>query len=175
VVRVTDYQQVHKGDVLVELEDADYNAQVAQATSAAEAAQADIENNRQQRALQGGSLFSKYMPALSRKHQAGENLARVKDNVALGVQSAYNKRERTQRMVRVSEELVTLREEAQRVLQQQSRQGAALPSQVELARAHALEADTALLQSQLAYVESGNEMTVAIGETPPIGELRTNA
>jgi membrane fusion protein (multidrug efflux system) len=51
-VRVSDYQQVHKGDVLVELEDADYNAQVAQATAAIEAAQAAMENNRQQRALQ---------------------------------------------------------------------------------------------------------------------------
>jgi outer membrane protein TolC len=99
-------------------------------------------------------------------HRAQENLARVKDNIALGIRSAYNKRERTQRMVRVSEELVTLRKEAQRVVQQQSRQGAALPSQMELAQARALESEAALLQSQLAYIEAGNEMTVAIGETP---------
>jgi outer membrane protein TolC len=68
-------------------------------------------------------------------------------------------------MVRVSEELVTLRKEAQRLVQQQSGQGAALPSQVESARAHALQSEAALMQSQLAYIEAGNEMTVPIGET----------
>src|ERR1700751_5325312 len=39
-VRVTDYQQVRKGDLLVQLEDADYKAQVAQAIAAVEAAKA---------------------------------------------------------------------------------------------------------------------------------------
>ena len=45
-VKVSDYQQVHKGDLLVQLEDDDYLAQVAQATAAVEAAKAAIENNR---------------------------------------------------------------------------------------------------------------------------------
>jgi membrane fusion protein (multidrug efflux system) len=51
-VKVSDYQQVHKGDLLVELEDDDYQAQVAQASAAVEAAKAAIENNRRQRELQ---------------------------------------------------------------------------------------------------------------------------
>jgi membrane fusion protein, multidrug efflux system len=51
-VKVGDYQQVHKGDVLVELEDQDYKAQVAQATAAVEAAKAAIDNNRRQLELQ---------------------------------------------------------------------------------------------------------------------------
>ncbi|MFZ1973863.1 MAG: HlyD family secretion protein [Candidatus Acidiferrales bacterium] len=51
-VKVSDYQQVHKGDLLVQLEDDDYLAQVAQATAAVEAAKAAIENNRRQRELQ---------------------------------------------------------------------------------------------------------------------------
>ncbi|MFZ0523136.1 MAG: HlyD family secretion protein [Candidatus Acidiferrales bacterium] len=51
-VKVSDYQQVHKGDLLVQLEDDDYLAQVAQATAAVEAAKAGIENNRRQRELQ---------------------------------------------------------------------------------------------------------------------------
>src|SRR3974377_2237586 len=37
-VRVSDYQQVHKGDLLVELQDDDYQAQVAQANAAVDAA-----------------------------------------------------------------------------------------------------------------------------------------
>jgi membrane fusion protein, multidrug efflux system len=51
-VRVADYQKVKAGDLLVELEDEDYRAQVAQATAAIEAAHAAIENNRRQRELQ---------------------------------------------------------------------------------------------------------------------------
>src|SRR5437899_12563332 len=44
-VRVSDYQQVHKGDLLIDLEDSDYQAQVSQASAAVEAAKAAIENN----------------------------------------------------------------------------------------------------------------------------------
>jgi membrane fusion protein (multidrug efflux system) len=55
-VRVSDYQQVHKGDLLVELEDSDYQAQVAQATAVVEAAKAAIENNRRQRELQDARI-----------------------------------------------------------------------------------------------------------------------
>ena len=51
-VHVADYQQVHKGDLIVELEDDDYRAQVDQASAAVEAARAAIENNRRQRELQ---------------------------------------------------------------------------------------------------------------------------
>ena len=55
-VKVSDFQQVHKGDLCVELEDSDYLAQVAQATAAVEAAKAAIENNRRQRELQDARI-----------------------------------------------------------------------------------------------------------------------
>jgi membrane fusion protein (multidrug efflux system) len=55
-VRVSDYQQVQKGDLLVALEDDDYSAQVAQAVAAVEAAKAAIENNRRQRDLQDARI-----------------------------------------------------------------------------------------------------------------------
>jgi membrane fusion protein (multidrug efflux system) len=51
-VNVADYQQVHKGDLLVELQDDDYQAQVDQAKAAVEAARAGIEENLRQRQLQ---------------------------------------------------------------------------------------------------------------------------
>jgi len=51
-VAVSDYQQVHKGDLLVQLEDNDYKAQVSQASAAVEAAKAAVENNHRQRELQ---------------------------------------------------------------------------------------------------------------------------
>jgi membrane fusion protein (multidrug efflux system) len=55
-VKVADYQQVHKGDLLFELQDDDYQAQVAQATAAVEAAKAAIENNVRQRSLQDARI-----------------------------------------------------------------------------------------------------------------------
>ncbi len=51
-VHVADFQRVHKGDLIVELQDDDYRAQVDQATAAVDAARAAIENNRRQRELQ---------------------------------------------------------------------------------------------------------------------------
>jgi membrane fusion protein (multidrug efflux system) len=55
-VQVSDFQQVHKGDLIVELQDDDYRAQVAQASAAVEAAKAAIENNRRQRELQDSRI-----------------------------------------------------------------------------------------------------------------------
>jgi membrane fusion protein, multidrug efflux system len=55
-VKVSDYQQVHKGDLIVELEDDDFKAQVAQASAAVEAGKAAIENNRRQRELQDSKI-----------------------------------------------------------------------------------------------------------------------
>jgi membrane fusion protein, multidrug efflux system len=55
-VNVNDYQKVHKGDVLVQLEDDDYKAQVAQAVAGLEAAKAALENNRRQRELQDAKI-----------------------------------------------------------------------------------------------------------------------
>jgi membrane fusion protein (multidrug efflux system) len=55
-VKVNDYQQVHKGDLLVQLDDDDYKAQVAQAVAGVEAARAALENNRRQRELQDAKI-----------------------------------------------------------------------------------------------------------------------
>lgn len=55
-VNVSDFQRVHGGDLLVELQDDDYQAQAAQATAAVQAAKAAIENNRRQRELQDSRI-----------------------------------------------------------------------------------------------------------------------
>ena len=55
-VRVNDFQAVHKGDLLVQLDDRDYLAQVAQAEAGVEAARAALENNRRQRELQEAKI-----------------------------------------------------------------------------------------------------------------------
>src|SRR5215471_535857 len=55
-VKVNDYQQVRKGDLLVQLDDDDYKAQLAQAAAGVEAAKAALENNRRQRQLQDSKI-----------------------------------------------------------------------------------------------------------------------
>jgi len=55
-VNVADYQQVHKGDLLVELQDDDYQAQVDQAKAAVEAARAGIVENLRQRQLEDARI-----------------------------------------------------------------------------------------------------------------------
>jgi membrane fusion protein (multidrug efflux system) len=55
-VAVADYQQVHQGDLLVELEDDDFQAQVDQANAAIAAARAGIEENLRQRQLQDARI-----------------------------------------------------------------------------------------------------------------------
>src|SRR5271170_1211706 len=55
-VHVGDFQHVHKGDLIVELEDDDYRAQVNQASAAVAAGHAALENNRRQRELQDSRI-----------------------------------------------------------------------------------------------------------------------
>jgi outer membrane protein TolC len=98
--------------------------------------------------------------------QAEENLARIKEEVELRVQTAYNKLERTRQMIKVSEELLALRMESRRVFVQQTKEGTALQSQVDAAAAHELDAKTLLLQSQLDYIQAEDEMTEAMGIAP---------
>jgi membrane fusion protein (multidrug efflux system) len=76
-VKVSDFQQVHKGDLLVELEDDDYLAQVAQATAAVEAGKATIENNRRQRELQDARIGR----ALTGIDQAKAQIAAAEDGI----------------------------------------------------------------------------------------------
>jgi len=98
--------------------------------------------------------------------QAKENLARLKDEVELAVHTAYNKLERTQQMLQVSEEIVALRSESNRVLQQELLQGAALKSQAAMAAAQEYDAKALLLQSQLDYSQAHDEFIHAMGVAP---------
>ena len=97
--------------------------------------------------------------------QAREDLVRIRDEVAVRVQTALNKVERTQQMVAVSQELLATRQEARRVSAQQLQQGTYLSSQADAAAAQEFEAQTLLLQSQLEFAQAEDELTNAIGET----------
>lgn len=97
--------------------------------------------------------------------QGKENLARTIDEVEVKVQIAYDKLERTEQMVAVSQELLKAREEARRVSVQGLERGTYLRSQAEMAAAQESGAQTGLLQSQLEYVQAQDELNEAIGRS----------
>jgi outer membrane protein len=102
----------------------------------------------------------------ARLSEAKENLAKLTDGVELAVETAYNKLGRTQEMLKVSEEVLALRSESNRVLQQELLQGAALKSQAAMGTAQEYDAKALLLQSQLDYSEAHDEFIHAMGRTP---------
>ena len=92
-VHVEDFQQVHKGDLIVELQDDDYRAQVDQASAAVAAARAAIENNRRQRELQD----SKIAKAIAGIDQAKAQIAAAeagKEAVQAQLVRAHSERKR---------------------------------------------------------------------------------
>src|SRR5207302_10153413 len=99
-------------------------------------------------------------------HQAQEHLTKQTDDVELTVETAYNKLDRTQQMLKVSEEVVALRTESNRVLQRRLSQGAVLNSQAANATAQEYDAKALLLQSQLDFLQANDELLNAIGRTP---------
>ncbi len=98
--------------------------------------------------------------------QARENLARIRDEIEVKVQIAYNKLEQTGQMIAVSQELLAARKEAQRVAAQGLEQGTYLRSQAEAAVAQESEAQTQLLESQLEYAQALDQLNEAIGQSP---------
>ena len=98
--------------------------------------------------------------------QAKENLAKLTDEIELLVETAYNKLERTRQMLKVSEEVLALRTESNRVRQQELLRGAALNSQADTATAQEYDAKALLLQSQMDYLQAHDELLDAMGSAP---------
>jgi outer membrane protein len=98
--------------------------------------------------------------------QAKENLSKLTDAVELSVETAYNRLERTHEMLKVSEEVLALRAESNRVRQQELIRGAALNSQANTATAQEYDAKALLLQSQMDYLQAHDELLNAMGSAP---------
>jgi membrane fusion protein (multidrug efflux system) len=141
-VDVSDYQQVHKGELLVELEDNDYKAQVAQANAAVEAARAAIEINRRQRELQDASI----QRALAGIDQAKAQIAAAqagKNAVEANLVRARSERKR-------QEGLYQTQSTTQQSLEQAVAAEESLAGQYASSDAELTEARTALRSSELA-------------------------
>jgi membrane fusion protein (multidrug efflux system) len=84
---VSDYQRVKAGDLLVQLKDDDFKAQVAQAEAGVAAAQAAIENNARQKELQSSRIMQAQagvQAANSEIAQAAATIESARSDVANG-------------------------------------------------------------------------------------------
>jgi outer membrane protein len=114
----------------------------------------------------GGKRRNALRESNAKLDQARENLARIKDDVELNVETALNRLNRTKEMVDVSEQVLALRTESSRVTAQQLLRGEALQSQVDAGVAQELDAKALLLASQLDYIQAHDELLEAMGRAP---------
>jgi membrane fusion protein (multidrug efflux system) len=141
-VDVVDYQQVQKGDILVELQDDDYRAQVDQAEAAVAAARAGIEENLRQRQLQD-SRIAKAMAGID---QAKAQIAAAeagKDAVQAELIRARSERKR-------QEGLYQTHSATQQTLEAAVAVEGNLSAQFASRDADLIQAQTMLLSSELA-------------------------
>jgi outer membrane protein TolC len=98
--------------------------------------------------------------------QAEENLRRLKDEVAVTIDRSYNKLERTKSLVRVATQVVKLRQEGERLAQNQLTLGVILASDRRQATAASYQAQADFLQASLGYLLAWAELEQAVGRTP---------
>jgi outer membrane protein TolC len=100
--------------------------------------------------------------------EAEENLRRMKDDVATGIEKAYNKLEKARRMVVVANQVVELRGESERLAQNQLAQGEVLSSARSEATAASYKAQADYLQARLGYLLAWAELQQQAGITPGV-------
>jgi outer membrane protein TolC len=98
--------------------------------------------------------------------QAEENLERLKEEVAVGIERRYNKVQQTRSLVQVRNQVVKLRQESERVAGNQLTQGVVLVSERRQATAATYKAEADLLQANLGYLLAWAELEQAVGRTP---------
>jgi membrane fusion protein (multidrug efflux system) len=143
-VKVSDYQKVRAGDLLVELQDDDYQAQLAQGTAAVEAGRAAIQNNRKQRDLQDARIDK----ALAGVDQAKAQIAAAEAGInAVHADVVRTAAERTRQEALLATHATT----------QQKVEAAVADEQRFAAQAASREADLAQAKTALRGAEIGVE------------------
>jgi outer membrane protein TolC len=98
--------------------------------------------------------------------ESEENLRRLRDEVSVQIDSGYNKLERTRNMVQVATQVVKLRQESERLAQNQLTHGVVLVSEREQATAASYKARADFLRASLGYLLAWAELEQAVGRTP---------
>ena len=141
-VKVSDYQEVHRGDVLLELEDDDYKAQAAQANAAVEAAKAGIEDNRRQRELED----SRIQKALAGVDESNAQIAAAQD----GIQAVQADVVRTEKERKRQEALFQVKSTTEQTVEQAVANQERYAAQLSSSKAGLQQAKALLASNQLA-------------------------
>jgi membrane fusion protein (multidrug efflux system) len=189
-VAVEDYQRVEAGDLLVQLKDDDFRAQVAQAEAEVAAAHAALENNAKQKELQGAKIVQASAGVEGAKAdlaqaqaaveaakadvanaQAGVDQARAKiPDAQANIEAAAAQAEQSLLERRRQEALVNdgsaTKQNLEQVVANQERFAAALNSRkAELTQAHAAvessRAELAKARAQVALRQAEQQRAVA--------------
>src|SRR5215475_10395278 len=189
-VAVGDYQRVKAGDLLVQLKDDDFKAQVAQAEAGVAAAQAALENNAKQKELQAAKIMqaragvesanadlaqaqaaveaakADVANAQAGVHQAQAKIPDAQANIeAAAAQAEQSLLERRRQEALVNDGSAT-KQNLEQVVANQERFAAALNSRkAELTQAHAgvesSRADLAKARAQVALRQAEQQRAVA--------------
>jgi membrane fusion protein (multidrug efflux system) len=160
-VAVEDYQRVRAGDLLVQIKDDDYRAKVKQAEAEAQAANAALEGNAKQKALQDARIAQAQAGVEAAKADVSQAEANIKATKAeIGAASAnveaieadlVRARLERRRQEALVESASATRQKLEQVTADAERTAATLESrEADLAKEHALFA-LRLAQAQQAY------------------------
>ena len=155
-VKVSDYQRVRSGDLLVELQDDDFKAQVAQATAAVEAAKAAIVNNRRQQDLQDAQIEK----ALAGVDQANAQIAAAQAGIdAVQADVVHTQEERVRQESLLATQAATKQTVEGAVANEQR-----FAAQAANRKADLEEAKTALRSNQIAVEAQRRSKTVLVSQ-----------
>ena len=163
-VKVTDYQKVRAGDLVVELQDDDYQAQLAQAAAAVEASKAAINNNRKQQDLQDSRIDR----ALAGIDQAKAQIAAAKAGIkAVQADVTRTRAERTRQEALLATQATT-QQHVETAVADEQRLGAQAASR----EADLEQAKTALRSNEIAAeAERRTKAVLASQELQLIADL----
>jgi outer membrane protein TolC len=114
----------------------------------------------------GGKRIAEIKDSRTLLSEAELNLAKVEDEVAVQVETAYDKVEQLQDLAGVAEEVLKAREEASRVTDRRFEQNAALASARAEAHAKAISARASSLEASLGLSLARGELKRTMGELP---------
>jgi len=98
--------------------------------------------------------------------EAEENVKRLKDSISAQVERAYNALERTKNLVAVSDQLVALRRENERLSHNQVTEGVVTVANTLEATSATYKSQVDLLQANLNYMLAWAELKQTVGQTP---------
>ena len=144
-VNVSDFQAVRKGGLLVQLDDDDYKAQVAQSNAAVAAANAAIENNQRQKQLQQAKIDR----AVAGVTQAQAEISAAQAGIAAAQADLDRSLPERRRQEALMESNSTTRQKVEQAVADEERSRAQLAS-----RQASLEQAKAMLSSSQSAVDA---------------------